>query len=212
MCSGKLLRANRLEFAKHPLVYSQKSKRWVYLSECVWKGPKELNLVYNLSSEHRYCSSFFRICLNLGNATIDHIIKELQGVTTDTPFQTLQQLLLLLNEYLTLEKRPDRISVLEGMKIIPVTTPRGKGRRDYNKSRWYLADRPGLRGRFNGKIPLIAFDVETVRTLKPLINAMKVDSYLLSVAVKQTLEIVGLKIKDEQRTTELRERARYFVQ
>lgn len=83
---------------------------------------------------------------------------------------------------------------------------------DYDKNVWYLADRSSLWERFKGKIPLIAFDVRTVRTLKPLINAMGVSSSLLSEAVNQTLEIVGLKIKDVKRTTDLRERAQYFVQ
>ncbi|KAL5344927.1 hypothetical protein ACLOAV_009880 [Pseudogymnoascus australis] len=200
------------EFAKYPLVYSQKFKRWVSLSDCVWKGPQELNIVYKLSSEYPRCSAFFRNSLNLGNATLDHIIKELQTVTSDTSFDTLRQLLLLFNGYLTLETPPSRISELEGKKIIPVTTPSGEVRMDYDKNMWYFADKTSLWERFKGKIPLIAFDVRTVRTLKPLVNAMRLSSYLLSKAVNQTLEIVGLKIKDEARTTDLRERAKYFVQ
>ena len=185
----------------------------MHLSDCVWKGPQELNIVHKLSSEYPRYSAFFRTSLKLGNATLDHIIKELQTVTSDTSFDTLRQLLLLLNGYLTLETLPSRISELEGKKIIPVTTPSGEVRMDYDKNIWYLADKTSLWERFKGKIPLIAFDdVRTVRTLKPLINAMKVSSHILSEAVNQTLEIVGLKIKDEERTTDLRERAQYFVQ
>ncbi|KFZ20533.1 hypothetical protein V501_00065 [Pseudogymnoascus sp. VKM F-4519 (FW-2642)] len=200
------------EFAKYPLVYSQKFKRWVYLSDCVWKGPQELNIVYKLSSEYPRYSAFFRTSLNLGNATLDHIIKQLQTVTSDTSFDTLRQLLLLLNGYLTHETPLSRISELKGKKIIPVTTPSGEVHMDYGKNVWYLADKTSLWERFKGKIPLIAFDVRTVRTLKPLINAMGVSSRFLSEAVNQKLEIVGIKIKDEKRTTDLRERAKYFVQ
>lgn len=83
---------------------------------------------------------------------------------------------------------------------------------DYNTQVFYLADRQSLLARFKGKIPLIAFDVNTVRKLSPLINAMKLSEWVLSKAVEQNLEIVGLKIEDKERTDDLRERARYFVQ
>jgi hypothetical protein len=83
---------------------------------------------------------------------------------------------------------------------------------DYDTQVFYLADRQSLWDRFNGKIPLIAFDVNTVCKLSSLINAMKLSEWLLSAAVVQNLEMVGLKIADKERTDDLRERARYFVQ
>jgi len=67
-------------------------------------------------------------------------------------------------------------------------------------------------GQFQWEIPLISFDVKQVRKLNPLIDAMNLSEYLLSVAVKQNLETVGHKIKDKERTNDLRERARYFIQ
>lgn len=208
----KLLRTNSQAFAECRLVYIQKLKRWVFLSECVWNGPRELNSVHKLSSEYPLCSSLFRSCLLLGNATLDHVIKELKSVTTSTSFHTLQQLLLLLNKYLTAKSPPNCLSELRGKKIIPVTKPGGEDRMDYNKDVWYFADRQSLWDRFNGKIPLISFDVKTVRTLNPLIDAMDLSDYLLSEAVEQKLETVGLKIEDKERTDDLRARARYFVQ
>jgi len=207
-----LLITNSEAFADHRLVYLQKLKRWVYLSECVWDAPQQLNSVYKLSSEYPLCSSLFRTCLLLGNATLDHVIKQLQSVTTSTSFHALQELLLLLNKYLKPEGPPGCLSELKGKKIIPVTKPGGEDRMDYDTQVFYLADRQSLWDRFNGKIPLIAFDVNTVRRLSPLIKAMNLSAYLLSEAVNQNLEMVGLPIKDKERTDDLRQRARYFVQ
>jgi len=208
----KLLRTNRQAFAEFRLVYLQELKRWVFMSECVWNGPPELNSVLKLSSEYPLCSTLFRSCLRLGNVTLDHVIEELKSVTTSTSFNTLQQLLLLLNKYLTPKFPPNCLSELKGKKIIPVTKPGGEDRMDYNKDVWYFADRQSLWDRFNGKIPLISFDVKTVRALNPLIDAMDLEDYLLSEAVEQKLETVGIKIEDKERTDDLRARARYFVQ
>ncbi|KAF8854837.1 hypothetical protein BDZ45DRAFT_693078 [Acephala macrosclerotiorum] len=199
-------------FAECRLVYLQELKRWVFLSECVWKGPQQLISIHKLSSEYPLCGSLFQQRLLLGNATLDHVIKELQSVTTSTSFHTLQQLLLLLNKYLTPKDPPDCLWKLRGKKIIPITKPGGEDRMDYDKNVWYFADRQSLWDRFNGKIPLISFDVKTVRKLKPLIDAMNLSEYLLSAAVKQKLNIVGLKIEDKERTSDLRQRAQYFVQ
>jgi hypothetical protein len=207
-----LLTTNRAAFAECRLIYLQKLRRWVYLSECVWNAPPQLNSIHELSSEYPFCSSLFQTCLLLGNATLDHVIKELQSVTTSTSFHALKELLLLVNKYLKPDGPPSCLSSLKGKKIIPVTKPGGEDRMAYGTQVFYLADRQSLWDRFNGKIPLIAFDVGTVRKLSPLISAMKLSKWSLSAAVKQNLEIVRPKIKDKERNNNLRERARCFVQ
>ncbi len=177
----------------------------------MWNGPQQVNSVHKLSSEYPLCSSLFQKCLLLGNVTLDHVIKELQSVTDSTSFHTLQELLLLLNKYLTSKDSPKRLSGLRGKKIIPVTKPGGEDRMDYNKDIWYFADRPSLWDHFNGKVPLIAFDVKTVKKLTPLIDAMELSEYTLSAAMEQEFKTVGLEIEDRERTDDLRKRARYFV-
>src|SRR6187402_102689 len=133
-----LLIINREAFADYRLVYLQKRTQWVSLSECVWDAPKQLNSVHKLSSEYPLCSSLFRTCLRLGNATLDHVIQELQSVTSSTSFHALQELLLLLNKYLKPDCPPDCLSKLKGKKIIPVTKPGGEDRMDYDTQVFYL--------------------------------------------------------------------------
>ncbi|KAG4432653.1 hypothetical protein IFR05_011856 [Cadophora sp. M221] len=201
----------REAFAECRLVYLPKSKRWVFLSDCVWNGPQQLESTHKLSSVYPAHSSLFRGCLQLENAKLGHVVKELKGVTDSTPLHTLQQLLLLLNKYLSPKDSKDCLSSLKGKNIIPVTTPSGEDRMNYNKDIWYFADRQSLWDRFNGKIPLISFDVKTVRKLTPLIDAMDLSDHLLSNVVEQKIDFVGLKIKDKERTDDLRDRARYFA-
>ena len=103
------------------------------------------------------------------------------------------------------------MSKLKGKKIIPVRKPDGTlCRMNYDSDVWYLADRQKLWDCFDGKLPLITFDVTTVRKSDPLIQAMDLSNYLLSEADTNTLEAIGDIIYDEERSLELRRRASYF--
>jgi hypothetical protein len=119
--------------------------------------------------------------------------------------------LLLLNKYLTPESPSDCLDKLKGKKIVPVTRFGNEHRMNYDHDIWYFADRPSLFDRFDGKVPLISFDVKSVQKLSLLIDAMDRSQYLLSAAVTQDLKTIGLKIDYKERTADLRERARYLV-
>lgn len=201
---------SRVEFTRHPLVFIEGLKRWVFLHDCVWSGP-HLASVYYLSTEFPQCKTLFRDHLNLGNVTLDHVIHELECVTSSTSFSRLEELLLQLNRYLRKGSPKNCLSKLKGKGIIPVRKPNGTlCRMNYDSYNWYLADRQKLWDCFNRKLPLITFDVTTVRKLDPLIQAMGLSDYLLSEADKQVLEAIGDIIYDEERSLELRRRVSYF--
>lgn len=198
---------SRVEFTRHPLVFIEGLKRWVFLHDCVWSGP-HLASVYYLSTEFPQCKKLFRNHLKLGNVTLDHVIQELECVTSSTSFSRLEELLLLLNRYLRKGSPKNCLSKLKGKEIIPVREPNGTlCRMTYDSKHWYLADRQKLWHCFDGKLPLITFDVTTVRNLDPLIQAMDLSGHLLSEADTQSLEAIGDIIYDEERSLELRRRA-----
>ncbi|PMD48990.1 hypothetical protein L207DRAFT_505973 [Hyaloscypha variabilis F] len=197
-------------FARHPLVFIEGLKRWVFLHDCVWSGPR-LPSVHYLSTEYPQCKELFRNHLNVGNVNLGHVIRELECVNGSTSTDQLEKLLLHLNVFLGKAPTERSLSKLKGKKIIPVMKPDGTVcRMTYDLDRWYLADRQKLRECFNGKLPLITFDVSTVRKLNPLIKAMNLSKFLLSIADEQTLEANGDKIYDEKRSLELRRRGLYF--
>jgi len=176
----------------------------------VWSGPP-LSIVHRLSSEYPKSQKLFRTYLRLSDVTRDHVIKELLQTTSATSFDRLQELLLLLNEHIDSKSPKDCLSQLKGKKIIPVRETDGElCRMDYNSDLWYLPYRQNLLDSFNGSLPLMAFEVKTVKALKPLIKAMALQDYLLSVADTSTTEVVGAKIFDESKTLDLRKRVRYF--
>jgi hypothetical protein len=103
------------------------------------------------------------------------------------------------------------LSKLKGKKIIPVKKPDGEiCCMDYNKDIWYLPDRQNLLNSFSGRLLLINFEAKTVRKLKPLVEAMGFQNYLLSAADDSTTVTVGVKVFNQPRTLELRRRVQYF--
>jgi hypothetical protein len=204
------LMIRRDDFARNPLVFIEGLKRWVFLRDCVWSGPR-LTSIYYLSTEYPQCKELFRNHLKLGNVTLDHVIRGLECVNGSTSIDQLEELLLHLNVFLGKASTERSLSKLKGKNIIPVMKPDGTVcRMTYDLDRWYLADRQKLRECFHGKLPLITFDVSTVRKLNPLIKAMNLSKFLLSTADERRLEANGDKIYDEKRSLELRRRGLYF--
>lgn len=101
--------------------------------------------------------------------------------------------------------------MLEGNRTISATTFGANNHVDYYKQIWYFGEKQSWWDRFQGKIPLIFFDMKTVRELTPLIKAMNLPDHLLSATVKADRKIVGLKVLDKEKTDDLRQRAQYFV-
>ena len=201
---------SRVEFTRHPLVFIEGLKQWVFLRDCVWGGP-HLASVYHLSTEFPQYKKLFRDQLKLGNVTLAHVIQELDRVTSSTSFSRLEKLLLQLNEYLRKGSPKNCLSKLRGKDIIPIKMPNGTlSRTTYGSGTWYLADRQKLWNCFDGRLPLITFDVTTVRKLDPLIQAMNLSKMLLSKADAATLEANEDLIYDGERSLELRRRASYF--
>ncbi|PMD56096.1 uncharacterized protein K444DRAFT_72149 [Hyaloscypha bicolor E] len=90
---GSFPREAQVEFTRHPLVFIEGLKRWVFLRDCVWGGP-HLASAYHLSTEFPQYKKLFRDLLKLGNVTLDHVIQELDCVTSSTSFSRLEELLL----------------------------------------------------------------------------------------------------------------------
>lgn len=133
--------SSKIEFTRHPLVFIEGLKRWVFLHDCVWSGP-HLASVYYLSTEFPQCKKLFRDRLKLRNITLDHVIQELECMTSSTSFSRLEELLLLLNGYLRKQSPENCLSKLKGKDIIPIRKPNGTlCRMAYDSSHWYLADR-----------------------------------------------------------------------
>jgi len=157
----------------------------------------------------------FRNYLKLGNATIDHVVREIQYLPSATTINRRKTLLLLLTQYIRPGASTAFLGPLRSIRFIPVIDVVGNpeyGLADYERDIWYAADRTSLLASFRRKVPIIDFDVDEVTTLLPLIKAIARENYLLSKAVVETLSPVGFTILDEDSVVfELRERAKFLL-
>jgi hypothetical protein len=167
-------------------------------------------MIFDLSSQYPEYEQLFQRYLELGNVDTNHIVRELCARST-THIERLKELLVLLSKYLKDPFPQNLVTALQGIAIFPVRTLDGTvvSMRYYDI--WYIADRPSLRASFSGELSLLDFDVETVRTLQPLIIALDKTSRLLSIADEPKLEKIGTPIYHVQKTIDLRLRAVYFA-
>jgi len=206
------LKINRAAFKELPLVFLPRQRKWVFLSNCVWKSLPCLQSVYSLHREYESCHVFFHQRLGLSNATIDHVVEELLDDADRRPTNQVRELLVAVNNFLKRAFSLCSIDKLRGKRIIPVKTCSGKTcLMRYDKDLFYLADRPSLYEAFKGRLPLVDFTVDQVRDLSTLIDAMELRDFLLSQSVIEELHKVGIEVSDRQKTKDLRMRARYFT-
>ncbi|KAN0099174.1 hypothetical protein V8E51_012949 [Hyaloscypha variabilis] len=188
------------------------NNNWVLWSKCVWNG-EGLSSFHNINSEYPQYRRLFRNYLALGNVNGSHVVTELQYMNSLVSNERLNELVILLNKYLAVEIPSGLMTNLRGAKIFPVKTRDFIiDRRSYDEHNWYIADRQGLWDSFNGKLPLLDLDVKSVRALQPLIEALEMGPWQLSVADEPKLEMVGTPIYDDEKTQDLRQRAIHFSQ
>jgi hypothetical protein len=140
--------------------------------------------VIALEREYKDCKWLFCTLLGLKNANLEHVIDELLS-RPEPDFDGRKKLLLVLNEYLRNKMSSSAIEKLKGGEIIPVKMVRKPKDQtnlmNYDRDTWYLADKTSLQESFKEKVWLIDFPVDVVRKLSPLVKAMKLEDYLLTV-------------------------------
>lgn len=184
------------------------------LRKCVWDAPSCLQSLEKLVNRYQDCRSLFCDKLLLKNATVDHVINELELLSLTAALTVRKELLLVLNDYIARGAPKSSILRLKGKSIIPVGFGDSEWKyrlMNYNRDVWYLADRTSLRNSFDGIVWLLEFTVEEVRKISPLIKVMDLENYLLSKAVVETTETVGDPISDPDQTLQLQRRSQYLT-
>lgn len=199
-----------MEFAKQNLIFLPwpNSTKWVALSVCVWNGPGALRSRFVLSKAWSECEEFFRLTLQIKDATLETVIDEIIETAQTSSlieFSGLKSLILAIPTVIG----PGKISRLRKIKFLPV-------RRLHSGSdaslvspvdKFFIADRQYLYALFTGELPLLDFSVEEIHKLSPLLDSLSVRDRRLSVLVKEEGRIVGLKTLDSTMTAKFRGKA-----
>jgi hypothetical protein len=208
---------------------------WVKADLCIWNGPDYLRHTPCLEDFYLEHQEFFRHTLGVPNATWKTLVEEAKHIeVTDSP-KYISQVFVALNKYLekghdaftplplrlkpsnkALSEAPSLAGGLEAFTqaaIFPIQTGDSK----YNfhhlstclgREIWFIADRWHLRQSFEGLVPLLALEVESVEKISYLIKRLKFEDRLLSQVAHGVPKIRGLSHPCHQHTLSLREKSR----
>ncbi|KAK0382401.1 hypothetical protein CLIM01_00214 [Colletotrichum limetticola] len=200
---------------------------WLTPNECTWKAPACLENIRPLAEFYPKCGTFFQEILQIPDAGIPDLIRELGrlgGLSADTSkAQSIKTVLLFLCKYLSSMKDPAKMPqcfeprALPYFKVFPMlpTThnsggPDGATFLSLNDS-WFIADRTALRTAFEGKVSLLDFDVKDIDKIMPLVAWRHLSPRLLSNAVEEHITYVSAPIAHPLWSENIQKKAKYIA-
>jgi hypothetical protein len=185
---------------------------WVKPSHCVWDGPAVLRSVHSISDVYPDARRLFTSLLGLGDANLQHLLKETQQFNPTDSIEYITEVFKQLEKFLTDKTSPRETSALSQHAIFPIKTSTEQPGFDCFRGadqshRWWIADTTHLLRSFQGRVPLLALSIEDVGGLKRLFKFAKVELRKLSHAVEGTAQTVGFARPWEAQTELLQKRA-----
>jgi hypothetical protein len=194
--------------------------RWVKESECVWKGANCLRKFHALNKIYPRNAQLFKEILTHTQADFEVLVSEAEDITESTPLPWITNVFKEINRRLHTGKYKagelHHLFRLKSLDIFPVNdgsaeTSIGNLRSGTSKTEWYIADRPHLRKSFQDVIPLLAFTVEDILEMMPLITTLNLQSRLLSEAAVSNLITEGEVQYHKEHTKAFREKSKFIA-
>ncbi|PVH69973.1 hypothetical protein DL98DRAFT_661395 [Cadophora sp. DSE1049] len=188
----------RKAFNTEKLVYvpvsdTKSSEHWTTLGVCAWDGPKFLRKTPCLKDFHPDHEKFFCDTLGLSNANLKTLIDEAQHIQAFDSLEYIAQVFIAINTQLEMNGDSTKAGptgnsmsqTLTKSRIFPVGTKKSSASIDDLKTalesdQWFIADRWHLRRSFEGLVPLLSLDVESVDKIGVLIQKTGLQHRLLS--------------------------------
>ncbi|KAF2166649.1 hypothetical protein M409DRAFT_23280 [Zasmidium cellare ATCC 36951] len=171
-----------------------KSTSWMILDQCRWHAPACLAQLTALDQRFPSLKDFFCVTLQVHNASIGDIVKELRHHAGNmNGVDSLRALLLYLSDCLVNEDQADEhvpklLLKLQTQQIFPVQRSSGQCRlasaQDHD---WFIADRGRIEQCFRGKVWLLDASDSDVKRLAPVFKTLGLlDFYLSKRVIEQT--------------------------
>ncbi|VUC27247.1 unnamed protein product [Clonostachys rosea] len=196
-----------------------RAPQWLKPNRCIWSSPSFFKRTATLAENYPSCRGLFQDILGVKDVDFQTALTELFATSKSDGLDYFVKLFTHLNMYTSADARALITRSAETFKIKPVFPIDVKGERTIvnhlgsisAESAWYIADRPHLREKFRGRIPLLAFDTEQLEKMKWI--------YRLPFMTKRSLSNLvvckprsGLKSTLHERLTNLlRGRAKYII-
>ncbi|KAI1735424.1 hypothetical protein F4680DRAFT_435200 [Xylaria scruposa] len=173
---------------------------WVAESQCVWRGTQHLRKFRVLKDIYPGNAKLFKNVLEYLDANFEVLVAEVKQTTISTPISWIAQIFKEINKRLYAEKQEteelNHLCSLISMRVFPINEGNANVAFESlysgtGKMEWYIADRLHLKQSFHGVVNLLAFTVEEIIEIMPLITALKLDSRLLSKRAVPAPQLVG---------------------
>jgi hypothetical protein len=212
-------------FNSEALIYipnSRNRKEWITLEDCVWKGPSCLRKTACLADFYPQHHPLFCSLLGLQTAEWRTLTNEALKIEAYDSIDYISELFLAINDHfrsLEQHESPNSLemkNVLTTSTIFPIDEGRSQGVFDYlstsqTDATWFIADRPHLKLAFQGLVPLLVFNEDTMGKIAPLIVALGWNRRLLSRLAHGIPQPDGDMQLNYRYTKYLCSKARYIV-
>lgn len=213
----------RKVFSENPLIFIPQSpfraSQWSRPDNCIWSSPSFFKRTAALVDIYPSCRGLFQDILGVQDADLQTALTELFSTSQTDGLNYFVKLFTYLSRHTSANARALIIRNVESFKTKPAFPIDTKGEEPAvhhlgsisAESIWFIANRPHLREKFRGIIPLLAFDNDQLEKMKWI--------YLLPSMAKRSLSnlvvckpLPGLKSTLHERLTNLlRGRAKHIV-
>lgn len=147
--------------------------------------------VPSLEKEYPSCVRLFRYLLEKEYSELEKLVAKTASIDPSSELEDIRQLLVKLSNAMHTLSGPQEykhLEVLRCREVFPINMPPETAIHCVSasdvKSLWFVADDVSLFQKFRGRVPLLALPPREVRSVLGLLQEMKLESRLLSKAVK----------------------------
>ncbi|KAF3797306.1 hypothetical protein GCG54_00009277 [Colletotrichum gloeosporioides] len=227
--SGKLKRLASTSILGPKRLIFYPGHGWVSSDQCVWESPESLKSALSLAVIYDDCGALFKDILGIKDAGIREVVQEMECSTKDPSLQdtsTSKELILLLNGHISpeapCEPQPpyyadDLRGRVQRLKIFPIASASKSTVSSENtkfmslEDEWYINDLASLAAAFEGQINVLSFSIREYEELLPVVKWLRIESRLLSEAVREDVTVVGSQIPMKTWSKSLQMRAKFIA-
>ncbi|KAH7173247.1 uncharacterized protein B0J16DRAFT_405610 [Fusarium flagelliforme] len=182
----------RLAFQESPLIFvrQQGVPGWYRTSECLWSSATPIRGKATLDDTYDELADFFIHELGVKSLTLQMVYDELRQSPNDSP-EEMKVAIRSLNNFLQTEPAYLDPEPIRKAKVFPVKYPNGTVALGSIDVDFAIGDREKLKAAFENRISLLDFDLEDVRSLKPLFDWLRLQDRYLSSCVEEYTSLDG---------------------
>ncbi|KAJ5263150.1 hypothetical protein N7478_010755 [Penicillium angulare] len=185
----------RREFRENELIFvpgeSESKNGWYKSSECLWSSTTKIRGMVTIQEDYEELKEFFIDTLGVQTLTLQMAYKDLLESSSQVTMDEVISKIWCLNALLSTDDTYVDPRPLLQKSIFPVVFPDGSSALCSADTRFAIPDREHLASRFRGKIKLLDFTQEEVRSLRPFFDWANLSHCYLSASVRELTSISG---------------------